>query len=246
MPKEKSDIWRSKLEAHKRVGKQLIPPFQSMGIATNQIYWWRDILPEFLWIDSLVQQYGESAAWTLFGDFLSSADRFNANPNEILDGTVSAFLLIPADRRQEFREKLGMSIRVAIIEPFGAVLNLYPECPMAWLLTEQVGDSEAGVSQVRDAVLRLLPGKDNHAGMCRTFPLHRMFAHKRLFLSQDMTELVEAIEHYPNGDRWRVESMARQTHNSTFMQQVEKEPHRLDWSRYFWNSNLAITPCRYE
>jgi hypothetical protein len=246
MPKGKSDIWRSRLEAHKRVGKQLIPPFQSMGIATEQIYWWRDLLPEFLWIDSLVHEYGEPAAWRLFVDFLSAADRFNPDHDYLIDGTVSAFRLIPADQREAFHTELVEYTKAAIVEPFGDVLNLYPECPMAWLLTEPLEGSETGVSLVRDGVLRLLPGKDNHAGFCRTFPLHRMFAHKRAFIVDTLTELIEAIKLYPAGDRYRVESYARQMHDSLFMQQAAKEPQLLDWSHHFWNSNLTIAPCHYD
>jgi hypothetical protein len=246
MSNDRPFTWRSKLEAHKRIGKQLIAPFQGMGIPTQQIYWWRDILPEFLWVDSLVQAYGNHQAWALFGDFLTVADAFNPDANEILDGTVSAFRLVPEDRRQEFREELAPYVKAAVAEPFWPALRLYPECPMSWLVPQLTGTVEAAIPAVRDSVLRLMPGKDDHAGFCRSFPLHRMFAHKRLFILDTMVELAEAIEQYPEGDKWRVESFARQMHHPLFMQQAEKDPRHLDWSRSFWNSNLAITPCHYD
>jgi hypothetical protein len=126
------------------------------------------------------------------------------------------------------------------------MLGLYSDCPMAWLSTKACPDHEAAVSQVRDAVVRLLPGKDDHTGFCRALPLHRMFAHNKVFIVDTMTELADAIEQYPYGDRWRVESFARQAHDTMFMQKAAEEPQRLDWSRGFWNSNLSIAPCLYE
>jgi hypothetical protein len=246
MSKDRPFIWRSKLADHKRIGKQLIPPFQHMGISTEQIFWWRDILPEFLWIESLVQTYGNHHAWALFGDFLNVADRFNPDVNELLNGTVSAFRLVPAERRKAFLEELAPVVKAAVVEPFWPFLKLYPECPMSWLAPGLTATTEVAIPAVRDAVLRLMPGKDDHAGFCRSFPLHRMFAHKRVFIVDTLVELAEAIERYPEGDKWRVESFARQVHDSTFLQQAEKDPHYLDWSRNFWNSNLALTPCNYD
>ena len=133
MSNDRPFIWRSKLADHKRIGKQLVPPFQHIRISTEQIFWWRDILPEFLWIDSLVQTYGNLHAWALFGDFLSEADRFNPDANEILDGTVSAFRLVPAEKRKAFREELAPVVKEAIVAPFGTILKLYPDCPMSCL-----------------------------------------------------------------------------------------------------------------
>jgi hypothetical protein len=246
MLKDTSDFWRSKLESHKRIGKELIPPFRSMGVSVEQIFWWRDILPEFLWIDALVQTYGEPLAVRVFGDFLSAADRFNCDDDHILDGTISAFNLIPEGKRQPFREELAAHVSSAIIQPFGEVIGLYPECPMSWLSTVGCVNPDAAISSIRDAILRLIPGKDNHAGLCRALPLHRMFAHHKVFIVDTLTELIEAIQSYPEGDRWRVESFARQTHDSLFLQQAQENPKRLAWSRYFWNANLSIAPCQYD
>jgi len=240
-----ADIWRSKLESHKRVRKLLISPFMQMGVPTEQVYWWRDFLPEFLWIDSLVSFYGDAMAVQVFSNFLSAADRFNKHTEEILDGTVSSFRLIPEDQRLAFREQLAPEIKRAIEHPFGVALNLSSECPMAWLSNNSTLDRNAGIVYVREALERLFPGKDDHAGLCRALPLHRMFAHNKVFIADTLTEVIEAIKQYPAGDRWLVESFARQVHTTTLLQKVADEPDRLDWSRSFWNANLFLTPCRY-
>src|ERR1017187_9780951 len=106
MTSKKLKLQRSSLEHHKRIGKELIPPFLQMPGGMEQLFWMRDLLPEFLWIDSLVQEYGDSDAAKIFNDFLSATDRFNPHPKAILDGTIGGFRFIPQELRQAFCEEL--------------------------------------------------------------------------------------------------------------------------------------------
>lgn len=246
MAAKKLKLQRAALEHHKQVGKELVPPFVRIGAPTEQIFWWRDLLPEFLWIDALVQTYGEAPAVRVFGDFLSAADRFNAHPNNILDGTVGAFRFIDQDRRQTLLGELKEPIAAAVLRPFGHVLSLYPQCPMAWMTTGADVDRNSSIASVRNAILRLFPGKDPYAGFCRALPLHRLLAHNKIFISSDLTDTIDAIKNYPYGDKYRAEMFARSTHGSHLMQLAKEDPDTLAWSRSFWNSNLIITPCTYE
>jgi hypothetical protein len=182
----------------------------------------------------------------IFRSFMSAADRFNPDAEEILDGTITAFSLVPEDRRPTFRKELADHIRTAILMPFRDVLSLYPECPMAWMAEGMpTSDTERCVAKARESVLRLLPGRDDHVGLCRTLPLTRMFAHDRLFISSTMTDLADALKQYPKGDRKRVEAFAGQTH-SMWIKRKEKEPTPDDWALYYWRTNLAVAPCQYE
>ena len=211
----------------------------------EQTFWTRDLLPQFLWIDSLVYRYGEPAASSIFGDFLSAADQFNTSDKNILDGSIGAFQLIPEDRRSGFVEALRDKISFAIAEPFGNVLSLYPECPMYWMIAGEFDAREDAVSKVRSALERLTPGKDDRAGLCRVLPLTRLFAHDKLFISDHLTELVDAIRSYPKGDRYRVEAFARSVHNSMMIGKEQEGPDILSWSRSFWRTNRNLVPCRY-
>jgi hypothetical protein len=246
MAKINSGIWRSRLDAHQRIGKELISPFNKSPISPTQIFWWRDMLPEFLWLDSLVHTYGEPMAVGVFAEFMGTADRFNPHNEEILDGTVSAFSLVPEDRRPAFCQELSAQLKAAVLMPFGDVMSLYPQCPMSWIAEGVPAgeERESCVVKAREAVLRLMPGKSNHPGLCRTLPLHRLLAHQRVFILDTLTDLIEALRLYPNGDRRRVESYARQLHQSLWIQRLEKEPQLLNWSRYYWRTNLSIAQCK--
>ena len=203
------NLRRAALEDHYRSGKRLIPPFAQFGPPPEQVFWWRDLLPEFFGIDSLVQTYGESGAASIFKAFISAADKYNLHATEILDGTISSFNLIGADGRQSLRAGLTKLVREAVVVPFGTVLSLYQDCPMAWMQdTTSATSTVDALMQIRSAIERLLPGKDSHTGFCRALPLHRLLAHGRIKIFADLTETIEAIRTYPNGDRYRAECFA--------------------------------------
>jgi hypothetical protein len=243
---EKLNLQRSALGDHKQVGKELIPPFQQIGPGMDQIFWLRDLLPEFLWIDALVQEYGQPAAAQMFNDFLSVADRFNSHPKEILDGTIGAFRFIVEGSRQAFVEELAAKIDAAVVRPFGHVLSLYSECPMTWMAPKLPGDRNSSISAVRNAVFRLFAGKEPHAGFCRALPLNRFFAHNKVRIFSHLKETIEAIKNYPYGDKYRAETFARTLHNMVLMDRAKEYPNTFDWAHSFWNSNRTIVPCAYE
>ena len=242
MSVRKLDLQRSALEHHKQIGKELVPPFQQIGPPMEQVFWVRDLLPEFLWIDALVHEYGQ-AANEILNDFLTDADRFNSHPKVILDGTIGAFRFIPEGDRRAFVEELNVKIGTAVARPLRHVLSLYPECPMKWIAPDQSADRELSIVAVRDAMGRLLPGKEPHAGFCRALPLNRFLAHNKVFIASHLTDTIEALKSYPRGDKYCAETFARAMHNMELMQRAKEDPNTFAWARSFWNSNLTIVPC---
>jgi hypothetical protein len=241
---EKKWSMQSALKDHQRFKKKLVPPLNRMSGAVLQIFWPRDLLPEFLWIDALVNQYGESGAASIFNDFLKSMDPLVPLEARVLDGTVTSFRAVPEDLRQSFIEAHRGKIEWAVERPLGDVIALYPRCPMGWLISPRDGrDTVVAIGNVRQAILRLMPGKTQHPAFCRALPMNRYFAHKKVFISNHLTELIDAIEKYPKGDRARAETWARTTHNIMMKQGLEKDPRLLDWSRHFWNHNQDLVPC---
>ena len=246
MSGRKLNLQRAALEEHKRLGKNLLPPFRQLYPSPEQVFWWRDFLPEFLWIDSLVHTHGEAGAAHLFGAFVSAADHFNLKAGEILDGTISSFRLIGPDGRERFLAELSELITDAVRLPFCSFLSVYPDCPMAWM---EVGKARrpqhADAAPIRLAIQRLLPGKDSHAGFCRALPLHRLLAHGKVKIFANLTDTIEAIKTYPHGDRYRAESFARNVHNQILIKRAKDDPSALHWCRSFWNANLSLAPCVY-
>jgi hypothetical protein len=244
MAAKKLDLRRSGLEDHKQIGKELIPPFQQIGPPMEQVFWLRDLLPEFLWIDALVHEHGKASANQILNEFLTDADRFNSHPKEILDGTIGAFRFIAEEQRNAFVEELAEKINSAIARPLRYVISLYPHCPIRWMTTpDQSLDRELAIAAIREAVRRLFDGKEPHAGFCRALPLNRFFAHGKVHISSHLTDTIEAIKNYPNGDKYRAETFARTMHNMTLMNRAKEDPETFAWARSFWNSSRTVVPC---
>ena len=237
---------RSGLADYKQIGKELIPPFLQIGVPIEQVFWLRDILPEFLWIDALVYRYGNDLGNRTFNRFLSVADSFSSHPTDFLDGTVGAFGLVSEDKRSAFREQHQEEIEAAVLQPFGDVLALYPACPMAWLASERPPARDESVNTVRASVLRLFDGKSPHPALCRALPLNRFFAHRKIRISNNLQETIEALKTYPAGDRERVEAFARNIHNSLFMRRAQLSSDVFAWARAFWDCNRSIVGCRND
>ncbi len=242
----KLNLRRAALEHHRQIGKELIPPFQQIGPPMEQVFWLRDLLPEFLWIDALVHEYGQPVASRILNDFLTDADRFNSHPKEILDGTIGAFRLIGEEQRPAFVKELAASIGIAVARPLRHVLNLYPGCPMKWMAPDQSADREVSISATRDAIERLFAGKDPHAGFCRALPLNRFFAHGKVRISSNLADTIQAIKNYPHGDKYRAETFARTTHNMVLMRRAKEDSDMFAWARDFWDSNRTLVLCLYE
>lgn len=190
-----------------------------------------------------MQEYGRSQGNKLLNEFLTKADQFNDHPTEILDGTISAFQLIPRDQRPTFVERLRSEIDITVLKPIAHILGLYPQCPMGWMSEVVSVDRSLAISKIRAAVTRLLPGKDTYAGFCRALPLNRFFAHDKIKIVNTMKETIEAIRTYPHGDRYRAETFARTTHNMILMNRAKDNPDTFAWARDFWNANLDIVRC---
>lgn len=234
----------SKMGDYKRSKKVLVPPLGQINM--SQIFWHKEMLPDFLWIDSLVVFYGEMAASNYFNRVLDVLDNYyRAEP--ILTGMISDFNLIDDKIRKEVLTTNKFLIEDAVIKPFGDIIRLYPECPMAWMLeavTLPVLNVINTVEEAKKAVMRLYPAKDSHGGFVRALSLNRFFKHNKIKISSKMKDVITSIENYPNGDRYRAESFARTVVNTYYLQEREKDPDLGKWSKYFWFHNFKISKCK--
>lgn len=244
MKSTKNKILSSKIKDYKRDRKILTPPFGQINM--SQIFWHKEMLPEFLWISSLMSYYGDIITASMhYNHLLDVLDEYH-DGEPIFMGLISDFGLINEKDRKVILQKSKFVIEDAIINPFGNIIQLYPECPMSWLLKgNRLSDlnNEKTIEEVKKEVLKLYPAKDDHSGSVRALPLNRFFKHNKLYVTTQMMDLVEAIEKYPQGDRYHVESFARNIINGYFMEERKKNSKLADWSIYFWRYNFTISKC---
>jgi len=249
--KKKSKKKIKSLKKHKKVGRQLLPPLLQQSKNTiKEIKWFPTFLPEFLWIDSIYNYYDRSEALKYYNDVLDILDNFNPNDNEPLLGIISCFGLIPIQKRKEALIKLQNILKPAILEPFGIVISMYPNCPMSWLVSEEWRqsnriDPDKALIKIKHSIKRILDGKSEYATQCRMLPLSRLFKHNKLFLSKDLDpELLDGIPLYPYGtesQRNKVEYFGRLTMNMILPNKKEIG----EWSKHFWRHNWSISICEF-
>ena len=96
------------------------------------IDWFRDLLPEHMWIDLLAERFGESGYLSIFNRLLDKLQEA-AGAEPIFHGYISEFLLFPEDKRPAFMNANADLVREAFFEPAGRFLTGYPDFPAAWL-----------------------------------------------------------------------------------------------------------------
>ncbi len=236
----------SKISDYKRDKKNLIPPLGSLNMV--QTNWVRDLLPEYLWIDSLINRYPQNLAIELYNSFLDIADSFRKIDPDSKDlpllGHISQFMEISTKDRKPLLAAMNVIYKQVMLPDFINALSLYPNNPMDWLIVDsETSDKDQGVDYLQNAVERLYPGKDEHSGLCRAIPLNRLFKHNKLKISSKMSDLVTGLKTYPQGDRYHVESFARSVINTSWGMEVERKASLTNWSKLFWKLNGELSKC---
>ena len=246
--KTKKDQVYSGLSRHTRKGSQLLPPLAELPMKVLE--WERDLLPEYLWITSLVIEYPQAPWEALYKAFMDAIDPFFPTDNMPL-GLITDFGLVPESRREEFCSTHKDLVFEAFHKPFGRIIAFYPESPAYWLANqaritdEGPLDPNVELRRLQGIVLKLFPGKDSDAGHIRAVPLARFFKHNKIKIFRTL-KVVDLIPKYPNGcteeEKFEVQAFAR----STIHMRYAQEDYYKDraWPKYFWRHNYDLVPCK--
>jgi hypothetical protein len=247
---------RSKKSAHTQRGKLFLPPMTKLA-GIQLVPWDKGLLPEFLWIESLISMYGRREGATYYKMLLEQFDKYPKLDHEHTHfGTVTDFGNYSPSVKHRILTENQWFIRKCIIVPFAHILRLYPKSPMGWLRKghEQYikeTDRDDSIDETSNSVMRLFMAKDDYAGHVRALPLSRLFEHQKIHLvrNESTEELIQALLKYPTGtseENSHVESFARTTVNMDIMEREEKKPKPWKWSSYFWSVNSTIVRCHDE
>jgi hypothetical protein len=219
----------------------LAPP---INVQTTE--WERDLLPDMLWIGSLVDE-----DWPDRGPHhaaLSRLDQFVDDENgPCLDGRLSSFSLVPEGHRAEARR---MVIDAgALDDGLAHALSLYPECPAAWLLedwrAENHVDPERGLTYLKGLVSRMRDGRGRWATQLRVVPLSRMAKNGKLHIAPDLG-VVDDLKRFPRDlegdDLGRAESSIRAMYLA-LMQGINGDDAPRAWAEHFWRQNWHLSVC---
>jgi hypothetical protein len=234
------------LAGHTRIKSRLVTPINSLN-RLQMIDWFRDLLPEHLWIDLLAQRLGESGCLPMFNRLL---DRLQAAAGDapVFHGYISEFGLFPEEKRAAFMGTNADLVKEGFFEPAGCFLAGYPGFPAAWLCAPFVSDAKApDAEEIADvltrSVTRLAPGKNAYVGHLRILPFSRKVRAKKFSVAAGSPHL-DLMSRYPaacsDDEKRRVQQFAALTMNATMFEQYASFP----WAALFWRHNHQIVACQ--
>jgi hypothetical protein len=235
------------IKGHKHQGKVLTPLLCELPL--EFIDWPRDILPEYLWIDSLASSYPDLAWHKIFIDLLDKIETGVGN-DFMLTGLLTDFNSVPIEARPDVLKTHESFIVFAFAEPIGRTLLLYPDSPGKWLLPDSWISSaninnETELEKLESAIRRMYRGKDRYTSRIRIMPLIQLLKHKKLVIP--FPDIIELLQKYPGGctdeEQAHIESLGRQLINMEFMLPDKKVASR-DWPKSFWRHNMTLSPCQ--
>lgn len=141
------------LQDHLKRGNTFYPPFTFDGGESRftQIEWRTDILPELIWIAMLVQSYGFDDAREIVCATTFCADQSHVYGTRPNFATVSGYDLLTAESRGVLNGRLArQGLRDKLAAALGALVRLYPKCPMKFLLEGE--RLEIGIAKARSTV----------------------------------------------------------------------------------------------
>lgn len=233
----------SGLEKHARQKSALIAPINQLP--AHPIDWERDLLPEHLWLEMLFHTYFEASALKLYREFVASLDPY-CPEDKVVFGYISDFGVIPLDCRQKYLGENQDLVERAFRKPIGGIMSLYPEAPCAWLLdpANEV-DEQLEVKRVTESIVRLLPGKDLHAGHVRVVPFNQVLKEGKFLLRKGM-RVLDLLPKYRNGcseeEQYELQQHVRMFMNMKLQQLEHHKEHK--WAKHFWRRNLDLVKCR--
>jgi len=212
--------------------------------------WFRDLLPEHLWLAALANKVGLDQLPGVYNSFMDALDAHWPH-NFVALGLLSDFGLVPEAERSKFAEKNRELIAEFFHDPLGRIMSLYPESPANWLIFPELIQSGGPVepfvelARLRRVVLKLGPGRDKFAGRVRAVPLNRLLKHNKIKFASHLP-VVKLLPRYPVGlteeEQYHVESMVRSIVSMTIQQR--NLPDQLAWPKYFWRHNHDLLPCQ--
>jgi len=248
----------SRLAAHRRIGKRLIPPLLQLPTAPKD--WFRDVLPQLLWIASVKLESGVGGLY----DACDVLDRFvPADDSRIFDGRLVRFSLFPTAVRPKIRAALREEAPQGIPDELGHALSLYPECPGYWLYEDwrqTTGvDEDIGVAYVRLLLERHIDSRSVESSRLRMPVMGRYMKHGKLSVPRDAPDF-QLLPGYPDdlteAERRIVESIVRASFLALMSAMSHHEAETADgdqvgvtdaddlaWPNHFWGQNWRLSEC---
>lgn len=250
------------LADHRKIGKNLVPPYVYLLGQGKDIEWRQRIIPEYLWLGLLNLRLG----WIEGADISLSLARIASQsvgvPIEEFKkqfgkatkqffGLTTSYESLKENQRKEIIKILTEQNKLETLQ-YGlkSLISLYPKCPLNFLFTEIPVHTEEDFAVIQELVSVFFNQDHNLAVFALTNAVYIAFCTNKLRVivsdernSPDDSSLANfpEIERYPNTEESKKVAAAVRM-NASMLLHMEKE-FSTEWSDYFWNRGLEISKC---
>lgn len=232
------------LSDHKKVGKKLISPLNSLGLFYD-VNWVSDIIPEIIWVAILNSRLGWKETCMTLTDFARIAMEVNKSNNYVF---ISSFSKLSEDELNTINTRIRYSGILSKLDySLFNFIEFYPECPLSFLYKgyekRELIDVKF-ITEYKAILSKIYDKKSTESTFLLTSIIYTMLTTGKYNIPKDsiLTNL-EKIEEYPNSDiSHRIAGNLRASINVFFNDQIYDK--NVNWIKYFWNKGLSLEPCR--
>ena len=247
----------SSLADHKRVGRRVLPPMRQIE-GMKSVPWLRDVLPDMLFICSIIHEAPRATVFTCAKVLDTIADVLPAPARDdaaalIMTGGLTSLEAVPEDKREAVLDALERAdlYDVAVSEDFAHSLAMYPDAPGQWLLApwKRRGiavDWEKAQAHLKRVILACADGR-TPASTAAKHVFFRAYARSGKLHLGPAIETAKLLARYPNGltedELKRVDAFVRAGFLALIRLSDARAASSLAWAQAFWRKNWTIFPC---
>jgi len=222
------------------------------------VVWWRDYLPNYLWVCWNVrsEDYVDVFVTSKYLDEIEVSlgeDRAGFPDDWIFTGKLTDFEAIPEPARASVLHHLfGLNAYEDIVpEEFAVALAMYPDAPGRWLIQPWLDrgltiDPAVAERGLRDVVGKSLDGQGKVATRAKALLFRQVMKAGRVHYSSEVMtdQLADAFRKYPKNtteeENNRLESHVR----AAFLAMESLSGQKTGWAKKFWRSNWKLYACQ--
>ncbi|WP_226006617.1 DUF5677 domain-containing protein [Natrinema salinisoli] len=228
----------------------LVPPFvDSLGDNLEYVRWKTEMVPEILWIGTILEQYGPELTADIVIACADKAKSKFSNGTYILssdysDLTESDFEELRADLKSDHLEKIESSLQ--------PLVKHYPDHPQTGLIGDQQEDDplqdeeidDQELSQIAELVTELSDRRSKLSMYAQGIYVGTMLMTGELKISKgvEFVDINEVFD-YPDTPESRKAGSAVRAAVSSFQGIRSSDDERSDWATKFWERGFELTEC---
>lgn len=207
----------------------------------GEVSWTKELLPEFLWLGLVNRHIGEHETARLLHELVARAGSLPAMTWLALMSTYAA---LDDPSRALCRDALSARRKEQLSESLEPLTAIFPDHPMAFLVSPAGIDSSTAVPELRAAVSELHDRRGVPAMWMQSQAEYLLLEQRLItFASVEMVPDLNAISAYPRTEEsQQAAAQIRALLNGLSQVFLESLPDRTWWAT-FWSKCMTIGEC---